>query len=451
MKVVRRVEEAINRQNIPPGSRIYVSGNAATPQVLLQEISRNETITEVELLGLLLLGEIDPLFREECCDRVTHRVLFNTAHSRAALNSGRAMYQLMHLSDVPRQLRNHLRPDIALLSVSGPDKGGNYSLGTTVEGVPAAIETAKAEGGLIIAERNARMPFILGSTIKAEMIDFMIDTDYELPPNPSHQPDERAKKIGRIIAELFIHDGCTLQFGIGEMPEAVADAILAKGVQDLGIHTELFATAMRKLVDAGVITNKYSRRKFSVSTLFLAEDQAGYDWFDMNSSVQSRPSDLTNSILHIANEPKMVAINSAIGVDLHGNIWADSLNANQIYSGIGGQSDFLRGAYLSKGGVPIIALKSSTNAGKSKIQEKSPEGVSVTAIAADPVIIVTEHGAFDPRGLSICEHAVGIAHLAEPETRDDLLRHIYESDRFHNPRQALKDGPPKGFTPFEDI
>ncbi|MFZ2446105.1 MAG: acetyl-CoA hydrolase/transferase C-terminal domain-containing protein [Syntrophobacteraceae bacterium] len=451
MKLVTRVDEAVNRQNIPPGSRIYVSGNAATPQVLLRELSRNENITDVELLSLLLLGELDSLFCEECCERITHRVLFSSGLSRAALNSGQAMYQLMHLSDIPRQLRNYLRPDIAFVSVSGPDKGGNYSLGTTVEGVLAAIETAKASGGLVIAERNAQMPFILGSTVPAEMIDFVIDTDYQLPLNPSHRPDERAERIGRLIAERYIHDGCTLQFGIGEIPEAVTDAILAKGVRDLGVHTELFATAMRKLVNAGVITNKYSRRNFSVSTLFLAENQEGYDWFGMNSSIQSRPCDLTNSILHIAGEPKMVAINSAIGVDLHGNIWADSLNANQIYSGIGGQSDFLRGAYLSEGGVPIIGLKASTNSGKSKILEKSPEGVTVTAIAADPVVIVTEYGAFDPRGLSICEHAVGIAHLAEPQLRDDLLRHIYESDRFHKPRQALKDNRPKGFTAFEDI
>jgi 4-hydroxybutyrate CoA-transferase len=451
MKLVKRVEEAVNNQTIPPGSRIYVSGNAATPQVLLQELSRNENITDVELYGILLLGEIDRLFCRECCDRITHRVLFNSSHSRAALNSGRAMYQLMHLSDVPRQLRSHLRPNIALVSVSGPDKGSNYSLGTTVEGVLAAIETAKASGGLVIAERNAHMPFVLGSTVTAEMIDLLIDTSYQLPLNPSQQPDERARRIGQIIAELYIENGCTLQYGIGEIPEAVTDAILAKGYQDLGIHTELFATAMRRLVDEGVITNKYSRRKFSISTLFLADSREGYDWMDMNSSIQSRPCDLTNSILHIAREPKMVAINSAIGVDLHGNIWADSLNANEIYSGIGGQCDFLRGAYLAEGGVPIIGLKSSTNSGKSKILEKSPEGVSVTAIAADPVVIVTEYGAFDPRGLSICEHAVGIAHLAEPHFRDNLLRHIYESDRFHKPRQALKDNRPKGFTAFEDL
>ena len=145
----------------------------------------------------------------------------------------------------------------------------------------------------------------------------------------------------------------------------------------------------------------------------------------------------------------MVAINSAIGIDLHGNIWADSLNAKEIYSGIGGQSDFLRGAHLSKGGVPIIGLKATTSKGETKILTKCPEGISPTAIAADPVVIVTEHGAFDPRGLSICEHAVGIAHLAEPSVREELLKYIFESERFHKPRQALQDRKPKGFFPYE--
>jgi len=231
----------------------------------------------------------------------------------------------------------------------------------------------------------------------------------------------------------------------------VTDTIINKGVKNMGIHTELLADAMRKLIDVGVVTNKYNARKFSISTLFLAGNPKGYRWFDYNSSVQSRPSDVTNNVLNIAREPNMVAINSAIGVDLHGNIWADSLNATQIYSGIGGQSDFLRGAYLSEGGVPIIALKSSTAKGSSKILDKSPEGISATATAADPVVIVTEYGAFDPRGLSICERAVGIAHLAEPEVREQLLQHIYDSPRFHKPRQTLNDRRPKGFFPFEDL
>ena len=451
MKHVSRVEEAVNATTIPPGSRIYCSGNAATPQVVLKQLATDESIQNVELFGVLFLGDIERLFCQECCSRITHRVIFNSAPSRFAVNNEWAMYQLLHLSDIPRQLRKHIHPNIAFISVAGPDNGGNFSLGTTVEAVPAAIEAAKANNGFVIAERNARMPFIIGTTITPDMIDYLVDTDYDLPVNPSPQPDERARKIGQLIADLFIHDGCTLQYGIGEVPEAVTDAILEKGVKNLGIHTELLADAMRKLIDAGVVTNKYNARKFSISTLFLAGNPKGYRWFDYNSSVQSRPSDVTNNVLNIARESNMVAINSAIGVDLHGNIWADSLNATQIYSGIGGQSDFLRGAYLSEGGVPIIALKSSTAKGSSKILDKSPEGISATATAADPVVIVTEHGAFDPRGLSICERAVGIAHLAEPEVREQLLKHIYDSPRFHTPRQTLNHRRPKGFFPFQGL
>lgn len=451
MRVVTRPEDAVNGTTLPPGSRIYCAGNASTPQVLLKQIVDDKDIKDVELIGALLLGDIDSLFSQECCDRITHRVLFNGAHSRAAVNNEWAMYQLLHLSDIPWQLKNYIKPSVALITVSGPDNGGNYSLGTTVEALQTAVQTVKANGGVVIAERNARMPFVLGTTITADYIDYLIDTDFELPVNPSHTPDDKARKIGELIAQLYIHDGCTLQYGIGEVPEVVTDVVLEKGVKDLGIHTELFATAMKKLIDAGRVTNKYSERDFSIATVFLAESEKGYGWLNYNSSVQSRPCDVTNSVLNIARQPRMVAINSAIGVDLHGNIWADSLNAKEIYSGIGGQSDYLRGAHLSEDGVPIIGLKAKTAKGVSKILDKCPTGVSSTAISADPVVIVTEHGAFDPRGLSICEHAVGIAHLAEPGVREELLKYIFESERFHKPRQALHDRKPKGFFPYEDL
>ena len=451
MRVITRVEEVVNATVIPKGSRIYSSGNAATPQVLLRQIATDKEIKDVELIGVLLLGDIDSLFGEECCSRVTHRVIFNSALSRTAVNNELAMYQLMHLSDIPWQLRKYIKPNVVLITVSGPDNDGNYSLGTTVEALPTAIQTVKKNGGVVIAERNVQMPFILGTTIAAEDVDYLIDTDYDLPLNPAHQPDDRARKIGELIAQLYIHDGCTIQYGVGEVPAAVTAAVLKKGVKDLGIHTELFASAMKKLVDTGVVTNKYSQNPYSISTLFMVDSEEEYQWFNYNSSMQSRPCDVTNNVINIAMEPGMVAINSAIGVDLHGNIWADSLNAREIYSGIGGQSDFLRGAHLSDGGVPIIGLKATTAKGETKIVNKCPEGISSTAIAADPVVIVTEYGAFDPRGLSICEHAVGIAHLAEPSVREELLKYIYESERFHKPRQALHDRRPKGFYPYEDL
>lgn len=451
MKKIKNPEEVINPSVIKPGSRIYAAGNAATPQRLLSALAADDDIEQVELLGVLLLGDIEALFSEASCRRITHRVIFNGPASRAATNQGRAKYQLMHLSDIPRQLRSYLQPDLAFLTVSGPDNGGNFSLGTTVEAVLAAVETVKRAGGVVIAERNARMPFVLGGTIPGDMIDYLVDTDYPLPVSPIKSPDEAARRIGQIIARHYIQDGTTLQYGIGQVPEAVTDAILAKGVKDLGIHTELFADAMQRLVEVGVVSNRhtFTHTNFAMSSIFLAGDQEGYDWLDYNSSVQSRPCDYTNHILNIARQPRMVAINGAIGVDLHGNIWADSLQARKIFSGVGGQSDFLRGAALSPGGVPIIALKSTTSDGASKIVDKCPEGITTTAIAADQVVIVTEHGAFDPRGLAFSERAVGIAHLAEPEIREQLLKEIYDSPEFHHPAKALKDGVPKGITPYE--
>ncbi|MCD4746158.1 MAG: hypothetical protein K8R58_07650 [Bacteroidales bacterium] len=448
MKKTNKIEEIVNSYTIPPESVIYTSGNAATPRILLKQLFIDKSIKNVELLSVLLLGDIKDIFSKECCERITHRIIFNSPHSREAINHGLATYQLIHLSDIPHQLKEYLKPDIAFISVSGPDNGGNYSYGTTVEGVPAAVASVKMNNGLVIAERNAQMPFVLGTTIHENEIDFLIDTDYELPVSPVQKPGVRAIRIGELIAELYIKDGSTLQYGIGEVPEAVTDAIIKKGVTDLGIHTELFADAMQKLIDMGIVTNKYLINNFSISSIFLSAEKSGYKWLNYNSSVQNRPCDFTNNILNIALQPKMIAINSAIGVDLHGNIWADSLNARQIYSGIGGQADFLRGSYLSEGGVPIIAMKSYTNDGVSKIVDMCPEGITTTAIAADPVILVTEHGAFNPGGLNLTEHAVGIAHLAEPDIRDYLLKQIYENEAFHNPREALKDITPKGFIPY---
>jgi 4-hydroxybutyrate CoA-transferase len=456
MQVVTRVEDAVNSRTIPPKSIIYTSGNAAAPQVLLAQLARDMEIKHVALYSVLLLGDqIADLFSEERCRTLTHRVIFNSHLTREAVNRGWAKYHPMHLSEIPRYASSPGGPTVALVSVAGPDNGGNYSLGTTIEGVLAAVQSARRQGGKVIAERNARMPFVLGTTIPGNWIDFLIDTDYPLPVSPVREPDERARRIGEIIAALYIKDGrgnepgSTLQYGIGAVPEAVTAAILKRGYGDLGIHTELFASAMRTLVERGVVTNRWKKDiGFSVSSIFLAENQKGYDWLNYNSSVQSRPSDFTNRIFEIAKMPRMVTINSAIGVDLAGNVWADSLDARLIYSGVGGQSDFIRGAQYSPGGVAIIALKSTTSKGRSKIVDRCPAGITTTAIPADQVILVTENGAFDPRRLSLGERAVGIAHLAQPDESAKLMKIIYDDPAFHNPDVTVQKGVP-GFIPYE--
>ena len=455
MKRIQTAEEAINPRVIKPGSVLYASGNAATPRVLLAQLAHDAAIRDVTLYSILLLGEgLEQLFSEDRCQELTHRIIFNSHLTREAANRGWAKYHPLHLSQVPRHMRRAGGPDIALITVSGPDRGGNYSLGTTVEAVPAAIESARRRGGVVIAERNARMPFVLGTTVPAEAIDFLLDTNYPLPLSPVPMPDERARRIGEIIAALFVRDGSgdepgsTLQYGIGEVPEAVTEAILRRGVRDLGIHTELFSDGMIRLVEQGVVTNRWKRISFAVSSIFLSGSARGYEWLDYNSSVQSRACDYTNAAFRIAEQPCMVAVNSAIGVDLHGNIWADSLDARKIYSGVGGQSDFIRGAQYSEHGVAIIAMKSTTSAGLSKVVDRSPAGITVTAIPADQVILVTENGALDPRGLSMGERAVGIAHLAPTEERDRLLKLIQDNPAFHKPAVTLSRGVP-GFTPYE--
>ncbi|RKX24655.1 MAG: acetyl-CoA hydrolase [Candidatus Zixiibacteriota bacterium] len=457
MKVISKPEDVINSTNIKPGSVIYASGNAAPAQELLLQLARDLTIKDIDLYSILLLGErLKPLFSEERCQSLTHRVIFNSHLTRRAVNKGWAKYHPMHLSEVPKYIRTHVKPNIVILTVSGPDPAGNYSLGTTVEGVPAAIQAARRQGGLIIAEHNRQMPFVLGSTIPRDYIDYLLETDYPLPASPVHEPDEVAQKIGDIIAAMYIKDGSesepgsTLQYGIGEVPEAVTTAIINRGYKDLAIHTELFASAMIKLVQKGVVTNRWKPDiNFAISSIFLAESKEEYDWLHFNSSVQSRPCDFTNSVFEIAQQPRMVTINSAIGVDLHGNIWADSLDARKIYSGVGGQSDFIRGAQYSAGGVAIIAMKSMTKDGISKIVDRAPAGITTTATPSDEVIFVTENGAFDPRGLSLGERAVATAHLAAPTERDALLKIIYDNPAFHRPSEALKKGV-RGFTTFEE-
>ncbi|MFH2204911.1 MAG: acetyl-CoA hydrolase/transferase C-terminal domain-containing protein [Elusimicrobiota bacterium] len=455
MKSATTLEAAVNSKIIPPGSRIYCSGNAATPQKLLGRLAGDESIRDVDLYCVLPLGEQDVMrkvFGDAACSRINYRIIFNSGFTREAVNAGKAKYQLWHLSQTPRQIRRYVKPNVVLLQVSGPDYGGNYSLGTTVEAVLAAIHTAKETGGIVIAERNLRMPFVLGPTVPEHMIDYFIDVDYPLPASPAAPIDDTAQRIARIITRLYIEDGSTLQFGIGGVPEAVADAIIEKGVKDLGIHTEVLASAMIKLIRRGIVTNKKNRRKgddFSIGTVFLADSKEDYDWLHFNSSVQGRASNYTNSILVIAQQPNMVAINSAIGVDLAGNIWADSMTGRQIYSGIGGQADFIRAAPYSEGGRAVIALKATTGKGVSKIVDMCPEGITTTAIPADQVILVSEYGAFEPFGLSVGEKAVGIAHLAAPEFRDELLGKIYSNPAFHDPKSANISGRPKGFTPYD--
>ena len=456
MKKVDDVSEIINNKLIPPGSVMYTAGNAATPQVLLKQLGDDHSIAHVALYSVLLLGDqIDSLFTEQRCKELTHRVIFNSHLTRGPVNKGWAKYHPMHLSEIPKYARLSEGFDVVLLSVSGPDISGRYSLGTTVEGLMAAIRSARDKGGIVIAERNMQMPFVLGTTISADEIDYIIDSNYDLPTSPVKPPDDVAQKIGDIIASLYIQDGSgkipgsTLQYGIGEVPEAVTNAIIKRGIKDLGIHTELFAGAMRRLVENNAVSNKWKKSvNFAISSIFLAENQQGYDWLNYNSAVQSRPCDYTNSVFRIAAQPKMVSINSAIGIDLHGNIWADSLDARKIYSGVGGQADFLRGAQISDDGLAIIALKSTTSKGISKIVNRSPAGITTTAIASDQVIIVTENGAFDPRRLSLGERAVGIAHLAAPEKRDEFLKLIHDDGAFHKPKWNTKTVP--GFISYEE-
>lgn len=465
------LDDALNIDTIKPKdgrkAEIYFSGNAATPKFLLEklvEITQSGELPKdfANIYGVLPLmnkGDlVNELFLPPVTSSIRPNMFFPGPLVREAINSGRAYYQNKHLSDIADNLINSIRPNVVLLTVNGPDNGGNYSLGTTVEGVLAAVHYAHENGGVVIAEMNHNMPKINGSTIPEKMINFLIESNNPLPISPVKSPDERAKKIGEIIAALYIHNNSCIQYGIGEVPEAVSDAILLKGVKELGIHTELFADAMIRLHQAGIVTNEHKKFDIGISTssIFLAKDKKGYEWLGDNACVQSKPSEYTNNILIIAQQPNMVSINGAIAVDLNGAVCADMARNRYIINGTGGWVNFNTGAYLSDGGTPIVALKSTTlRRGEeiSKIVDSLESGINHTGRSVDPFVIVTEHGAVDKKYLSHGQFALAIAYLAGPtEYRENLLRIIYDSKSpFTHPSKPLKDNEyPKGFIPYAD-
>ena len=200
MKIVKNAKDIINSTYIKQGSVIYTAGNAAAPQTLLKQLARDPYIYNIELLSVLLLGDVEELFTEMACQKIKHRIIFSGPYSREPLNKGMATYQLMHLSDIPKQVIKYIKPNICMFTVSGPDNGGNYSYGTTVEGVQSAVHAIRENGGIIIVERNKQMPFVLGTTIHESEIDFMLDTDYSLPVSPVHKPDAVARRIFAMVS-----------------------------------------------------------------------------------------------------------------------------------------------------------------------------------------------------------------------------------------------------------
>jgi 4-hydroxybutyrate CoA-transferase len=409
-------EEAV--AGIASRHRVFVHGGAATPTALLEALAaRAPDLEHVEVIHFHTEGPAPHLARE-MEGHLRHRALFIGANAREAVNEGRADYVPVFLSDVPELFaRGVLTLDAALLNVTRPDAHGYCSLGTSVDAALAAAGAATT----VIAQLNASMPRTLGdSFIHVDDIDLAIEVDQ--PPYEHEDPEigDVERRIGEHVAEL-VPDGATLQMGIGSIPSAVGAAL--RGHRDLGIHTEMFTDAVLGLVEAGAVTGarkEINREK--VVSAFLMGTQRLYDFVDDNPMVEMRPVDYTNDTTVIRRFRRMVAVNSAIAIDLTGQVSADSIGT-RFYSGVGGQMDFMRGAALAAEGRAIIALPSTAADGTiSRITPVLAPGAGVVTSRAHVRTVVTEHGVAELFGRSIRERVHALVAIADPRFRDELER-----------------------------
>jgi acyl-CoA hydrolase len=402
--------------HIVSGNRVFIHGGAATPSVLLDAlVARGPELADVELVHFHTEGP-GPHLAPAMAGHLRHRALFIGANAREAVNEGRADYVPVFLSDVPELFRSGVLPlDAVFLNVSQPDEHGYCSLGTSIDAALAASRRAR----LVIAQLNRAVPRTLGdSFVHVDAIDWGVEVD--IPPyEHAERPfGEVERRIGEHVAEL-VPDRATIQMGIGAIPGAVALALRDK--RDLGIHTEMFTDAVLDLVESGTVTGaaKEVNRGKIVST-FMVGTRRLYRFVDDNPMVEMRPVDYTNDTAVIRRFSRMVAINSALAVDLTGQVSADSIGT-RFYSGVGGQMDFMRGAALAPDGQAIIALPSTAAGGTiSRIAPVLAEGAGVVTTRAHVRTVVTEYGVAQLFGRSVRERAKALIEIAHPDFRADL-------------------------------
>jgi 4-hydroxybutyrate CoA-transferase len=409
---------------IQSDSRVYLGGGAGVPQRLERAmVDRADELRHVEVVSVLSFAG-DEHLAPQYASSFRHRGLFLGENAREAVGAGRADYTPIYLSEIPRLFRDGTLPiDIALIQVSPPDEHGFCSFGCEVGCTKPAAQSAR----LIIAEVNARMPRVLGdSFIHISKLDEIVETDYAPPEAPQGGFSETHERIGALIADL-IPDGATLQLGIGSIPDAVLFHL--KDKRDLGIHSELFSDGVIDLVDRGVITNeKKTLHPGKIIAGFLFGSQALYEFVHDNALIELHPTDYVNDPFIIAQNDSMIAINSAIEVDLTGQVCADSIGP-RFYSGIGGQLDFVRGAARSRGGKPIIALPATAKGGAlSRIVPQLKPGAGVVTSRGDVHYVVTEFGVASLHGRSIRERACELIKIAAPQFREELERYAHDQN-----------------------
>jgi acyl-CoA hydrolase len=415
---VRVVSAAQAAAIVKSGDRVYLHCAAATPSVLLEAlVERASELEDVTVVHLHTEGP-GPHLAPEMAGHFRHRALFVGPNARLAVNEGRADYVPVFLSDIPRLFESRALPlDVVFANATPPDAHGFCSLGTSVEAMHAAIRAAKT----VVVQLNRSMPRTLGeSFVHVDDIDFAVEVDQPPYVHASPAIGDVERRIGEHVAEL-IPDGATLQLGIGAIPAATAMALTDK--RDLGIHTEMFTDAVVDLVEAGVITGAAKERnRGKIVTTFLMGTPRLYAFVHDNPMVEMRPVDFTNDTQVIRSFARMVSINSAIEVDLSGQVVADSIGP-RIYSGVGGQMDFMRGAALAPQGRAIIALPSTAAGGTTtRIVSHLHEGAGVVTTRAHVRTVVTEWGVADLFGKSLRERADALIGIAHTDFRDDLRR-----------------------------
>lgn len=412
--------------DIKSGDRVFIHGSAATPVHLVKELlNRYKELQNVEFISITNLGDLD-FTKPEHRSSFFFNSLFVSTNTRTIVNSDRGDYVPIFLSQIPQLFRKNILPvDVAIIHVSPPDMHGYCSLGTSVDIAKAAVEMAKT----VIAQVNSRMPRTHGDGfIHVSKIQAMVLHESELPEvNYSAKSSEGIEQIGRNVASL-IEDGATLQLGIGSIPDQVLKNLTSH--KNLGLHTEMLSDGVIPLLESGVINN--SKKKLNVGrsvTGFMAGTRRLYDFVHDNTSVRVMDIAYVNDTSIIRQNPKATAINSAIEIDLTGQVCADSIGTYQ-YSGIGGQMDFIRGASLSEDGKPIIAMPSTTSKGLSRIVPFLKEGAGVVTTRGHIHWVVTEYGIVNLFGKNLKQRAKALINISHPDHREGLEKAFYA--RFKN-------------------
>lgn len=411
---ISSLEEAVSV--VKSKDKIYVSGNAATPLTIIKALAgRKDELSNVEVTHVLLLGD-DPLSKPAMEGHFRHNSLFVGPADRKAISEGRADYIPVFLYEIPGLFYSGIIDlDVAFLHLSPPDDFGYMSLGVECLASKAAAECAKT----VVAEVNDKMPRTLGNAfIHISQVDKVVEISRELPELVIKDLTEVEEKIGDNIAQL-VEDGSTVQLGIGGIPNAALKAMYDK--KDLGIHTEMVSDAIVEAMEKGLVTGaKKTLHPNKAVATFIWGSRKVYEFAHDNPAFEIHPVDYTNHPTVVAKNDKMVAINSAIEVDLTGQVCSDSIGT-RIYSGFGGQVDFIRGAAQSKGGKPIIALPATTkDTEASKIVPYLKQGGGVVTTRADVHYVVTEYGVAYLHGKNLRQRAAALINVAAPKFRQDL-------------------------------